>query len=227
MGRVVASLGGLAVDVVQMQNAIDECAVTIKGKRTAPHVFTIKVDWNTRKNASARAVKDLEHEVAAVAIDYINDQFYQTLSPVSIVVEDDIYATDLSVVPSFGNVEKSRNATAGIGVAANAENTRLVARLVLPTGDQDIPLRFGRGADRLMVGRAEDNDLHIDHDSVAKVHAVLMMQAGGAIMVGDVGSKEGTFLNGRRLGQSETHEISKRDIVMFGKIRTRFRVLGE
>jgi predicted component of type VI protein secretion system len=54
-------------------------------------------------------------------------------------------------------------------------------------------------ADRLTIGRAEDNDVVLADDSqVSRVHAVLD-RLGPGWSVRDVGSSNGTFLNGKRL----------------------------
>ena len=52
----------------------------------------------------------------------------------------------------------------------------------------------------LSVGRREDNDIVIDDPSVSACHARFCMEE-GALFVVDLGSSNGTWLNGRQIGR--------------------------
>ncbi len=54
------------------------------------------------------------------------------------------------------------------------------------------------GADRCTVGSSADSDLVVDDPSVSRTH-VLLEQFGGAWFVEDLGSRNGTYLNGQRI----------------------------
>jgi DNA-binding CsgD family transcriptional regulator len=72
-------------------------------------------------------------------------------------------------------------------------------------------------ADRLTIGRAEDNDVVLAEDSqVSRVHAVLD-RLGAGWSVRDVGSSNGTFLNGKRLS-GETR-LDPGDEIRLGRTR--------
>lgn len=73
------------------------------------------------------------------------------------------------------------------------------------------------------VGRGTDNDLHINDRSVSKIHATLVMNKEGTLLVADTGSTNGTFINGRRLAYGEARQIAEGDVVGFGDIEVRFR----
>jgi DNA-binding CsgD family transcriptional regulator len=64
-----------------------------------------------------------------------------------------------------------------------------------PTGRQLIPL----GSERVTVGKSSTNVVSLDHDStVSRVHAVLE-NLGHAWSVRDVGSRNGTYINGEKI----------------------------
>lgn len=74
------------------------------------------------------------------------------------------------------------------------------------------------------VGREPTiNDLIIDHHSVSKQHAVLQYRqpprSGGQVKlyVLDVGSVNGTCLNGVRLEEARYVELRERDVLVFGR----------
>ena len=52
--------------------------------------------------------------------------------------------------------------------------------------------------DLILVGRKEDCDLRLDHKSVSKQHCVLV-KSDGVLLVRDLGSTNGTRVNGQRV----------------------------
>ena len=75
------------------------------------------------------------------------------------------------------------------------------------------------GVDQLSVGRLPDCDLVIDDSSVSKRHAVLKWSADHQrCSVTDVGSTNGTFLNGAIAVQGET-VLRDADILSFGDVQ--------
>jgi pSer/pThr/pTyr-binding forkhead associated (FHA) protein len=52
--------------------------------------------------------------------------------------------------------------------------------------------------DMMLVGRQEDCDLRLDHKSVSKIHCVLV-KTDGLILLRDLGSTNGTRVNGTRV----------------------------
>jgi len=57
-------------------------------------------------------------------------------------------------------------------------------------------------AERITLGRAEDNDVVVDDDRVSKHHAELVRNADGSVQVFDSNSTAGTFVNGERVRSS-------------------------
>jgi pSer/pThr/pTyr-binding forkhead associated (FHA) protein len=84
-------------------------------------------------------------------------------------------------------------------------------------------LAFKPGGRRLNVGRVGDNDLSLNDSSVSKVHAAVMMNLEGTLLVADTGSTNGTYINGRRISYGEARVIESGDVVSFGDVEVRFR----
>src|SRR4051812_30001950 len=86
------SQGGLTTtDLIQrMKQLIDERVRVEDGARIALHHLKLKVEWGTHSEAPPEIIQELEHEVLAAAIDYINDNRYSTLAPITIEAEVDI-----------------------------------------------------------------------------------------------------------------------------------------
>ncbi len=69
--------------------------------------------------------------------------------------------------------------------------------------------RFNFEGDQFAVGREEDNDLVLDRVNVSKHHLRFRRHA-GAVEVVDLGSTNGTYVNGRKVGQPRSVKRSDR-----------------
>jgi len=84
-------------------------------------------------------------------------------------------------------------------------------KLISTTGDQTIDLTEGRV---VVVGRAVTSDLPIYDPTVSRRHAEVTL-VNGHVSVRDVGSSNGTYINGTQVTQSTAGDG---DIVTFGKV---------
>lgn len=80
--------------------------------------------------------------------------------------------------------------------------------------------RFELG-ERSVLGRERGVEALVEHDSVSRRHAELWVDE-GRMLVRDLGSSNGTFVNGRRLESLEDLPIRPGDEVGFGETRFRF-----
>ena len=69
-------------------------------------------------------------------------------------------------------------------------------RAVLVPLEGGSPLEIAK--DMTLVGRQEDTDIRIDHKSVSKIHCVLV-KTDGLVLLRDLGSTNGTRVNGTRV----------------------------
>jgi len=88
---------------------------------------------------------------------------------------------------------------------------------------RELPLALKPGGRRLNVGRAADNEVCLNDVSVSKIHAALVMNKEGTLLVADTGSTNGTYINGRRISYGESRQIEEGDVVGFGDVEVRFR----
>ncbi len=90
-------------------------------------------------------------------------------------------------------------------------------KLLSTSGDQSIDLQLGR---TLVVGRAVTSDIPIYDPTISRTHAEIALTTAG-VKIKDLGSSNGTFLNGARVTEAEAAES---DIVTFGKVA--FKVIS-
>ncbi|HEX3231460.1 MAG TPA: FHA domain-containing protein [Pyrinomonadaceae bacterium] len=237
LGRSAEPGTALSTDqiILRMNRAIDGRVRDEKGKgRIAPHHLKLKIEWGTHSETPPEVTKRLETEVLAAAIDHINDSRYRTLAPVEIETEVDIFTRGISVEPNFGEFEEQlqrKDLEKKLGKpikAPHGEKTEIpmVARITLPEGSKEIELLFVAGGRRINVGRGTDNDLHLNHASVSKVHAALKMDFQHNLLVADTGSTNGTHINGVRIPYGEARAIQEGDVVAFGDVEVRLRKIN-
>jgi pSer/pThr/pTyr-binding forkhead associated (FHA) protein len=84
-------------------------------------------------------------------------------------------------------------------------------KLVSTAGDQSIDVKPGQ---TLVVGRAVTSDVPIFDPTISRAHAQVTAQDGG-VGIKDLGSSNGTFLNGSRVTEAVA---ALNDVVTFGKV---------
>lgn len=77
-------------------------------------------------------------------------------------------------------------------------------------------------ASKVTVGRLEENDVQIDDASVSSHHAEIT-PAGEDFLLTDLGSTNGTRLNGEEL-DTQSHKLHAGDQIRFGKVDAIFQV---
>ncbi len=91
-------------------------------------------------------------------------------------------------------------------------------KLLSTTGEQSIDLQPGRV---VVVGRAVTSDVPIYDPTISRRHAEVSLADGG-VKVKDVGSSNGTFLNGARISEALATE---NDVITFGKVAFRVKAV--
>lgn len=217
----------------RLRRLIDSQVRTEKdGRRTAPHYIKLKYLWGQTSDEFHAALAKLRNELLIIAIDHINDNRYATLGAPKIETKSDVLTKGFSLSIGFSPED-----------ATNAEKVELPASMfasLLPNNLQIAPpntvavtvnLTFPNGMQRerilefpvdtkknLVVGRIRECDLFIDDASVSKRHASLVMSADGNIKVADIGSSNGTFINGERVAYGKGYELHDGANLKFGDV---------
>lgn len=94
------------------------------------------------------------------------------------------------------------------------------AELVVTSGHRS-GTRFELAGDRVTVGRHPDSDVFLDDITVSRRHVVLELSHGGHVLL-DVGSLNGTYINGVRTDGAVT--LHSGDEVQVGKFKLLYLV---
>lgn len=126
------------------------------------------------------------------------DEGYGFVGPVKveIFVDDDVKGGEILVKTAF---------------EGGASEPRLVA-----SDGRIVPI----GSEPLIIGRSTTNDVVIEDSNVSRQHAEVWRTESG-IAIRDLGSTNGTFVNGHRI---EAVSLSPRDAVTIGSLRFRIEL---
>jgi adenylate cyclase len=98
-----------------------------------------------------------------------------------------------------------------------------MARFLIADPQQRIQI-FEISRPTIAIGRVESNDLVLDHGSVSRQHARVSILPGGGALLTDLGSLNGTYVNGR---QVKEHRLADQDRVSIGVYELKYEVPEE
>ena len=211
-----------------------------EGRNFVPHNITLKMQWDKFSTDADESLKKLENELLTAAVDFISDNRYYTHAPLKLEVKPDYFTEGVKLFVSYDHFDEERgerelNVTvpaakvsdlipAGIetdmskiATAPSAPTGQLVVKYDLGTGTAEKQFELAAGR-RLSIGRTKANDIPLDHTSVSKMHASLMLTSEGKLVIADTGSTNGTYLNDERIAYGKAIEIFDGDRVKFGVI---------
>ena len=177
----------------------EQRSVDVKGRRIVPNDFLIHL--SPRDLAGFDDIGDvLQAELVEAAREYAREEGYHFMGPVAVDLR-----VDNSLKPGrFGITSQIKQGEAG----------RRPGTIVMPSGDR-IELSDGRN----LIGRLADCRIIINDGNTSRHHAEIH-RSGSGFVINDLGSTNGTFLNGERL--TGDRRVTDGDIITVGSVSLRF-----
>lgn len=94
-----------------------------------------------------------------------------------------------------------------------------MARLILTLRGRELD-KFLLGQGQVTIGRSPECDIKIDNPAISRKHATLQSREDGYLLT-DLGSANGTFLNGEKVDQPVT--VKPGDVINLAKFELRFQ----
>jgi hypothetical protein len=194
-------------------------------KRVAPNHFKILFTYEETSRLNTQYIEALATELKAIIFEYINNRRYETRGPVRVETGRDLFAKVTVIKPGFESTDPTQKP--GVGTlpetasqpsraAANAEGARKVE--LRAADGRSFYIRLLSGAAPAYVGRVAGNAIRIDDPSISRMHCSIALRGNGDIVVADLGSSNGTYLNGQILSMSEARTIKPGDTIKVGDI---------
>ena len=177
----------------------DQRSVDVKGRRVVPNDF--KIQLSPRDLASFDDIHDvLQSELVEAAREYAREEGYHFMGPVRV----DLVADEAMRPGRFVVLATLRQASGGVGAGS----------LVLPSGQ-----RVALGDRPVTIGRMSECTVPLNDQNVSRRHAEIR-PGRGAYVVNDLGSTNGTMVNGTRIAGEQ--RLADGDILSFGSTYVRF-----
>lgn len=177
----------------------DHRTVDVKGDRVVPNDFVVLLSADDH-HALADIETTLRTELVEACREYAREEGYHFMGPVSVELR-----IDNSLKPGRFGIASQMKA---------AETGRRIGAVVMPSGDR---LELGDG--KTLIGRLSDCDIVIADGNTSRHHAVIQ-PSGSGYTVADLGSTNGTFVNGERLAAD--HRLVDGDTITVGTVALRF-----
>jgi hypothetical protein len=189
----------------------DRAAVIDRNRTVIPNVFHVELSEHDYKRLAV--FKDaLQTELATLVRDYGAEQRYTLLGPVQVTLaQDDELETGIFRVRSEARAEVSAQPHGVPGDASEPANARQPR---LEVGGTAYPLV--RAITRM--GRGSDTDIRIEDPGASRHHCEIVL--GQPVLIRDLSSTNGTFVNGERVSQIG---IVDGTVIMIGSTQLVFR----
>lgn len=177
----------------------DHRSLDVRGRVVAPNAFTVHISDDDH-DAFVDIADTLCRELCDAAREHARDEGYGFLGPVEVelVVDPD------QRPGTFAVVARLREGPGGTGAGS----------LLLPTGE-----RYVLRETTVSVGRLPECDITVVDPNVSRRHAEIQPRGDGFVVV-DLGSTNGTRVNGVRVSERELHDG---DELGFGNVLLTFQ----
>lgn len=219
----------------QLEQAL-ETKLRRDGQRLiAPNLIELRYDYETYSQLTQARIEYLQRELADSLYEYVVNHRYTTLGKIEIKVAFDVFTRKLTIIAAFPDEKAQEKAAANSVAAANpaalpaakAASARNACVLSLRAVDREL---FGdlRGSlasgERLGVGRSHDNAFCLNDATISSFHAAFTLASNGAVLLTDLGSSNGTYVNEVRLGEGDKTIVRDGDKLQFGDIEMKLQV---
>ena len=222
-GAFARAFGG-AVQPVEIATALqreaaDKKAIVGHGRVLVPNDYVVELSPPDSERLSAYDGA-LRRELAGMVTEHAQEQGWSFVGPVQVTLEkvDEVQAGTFrvrsTVDAAAGGARRATGNTASGGMP----------RLDVHGGGGAAVQRFPLTAPVVVVGRAQDADLRLSDTGVSRRHLEIHLDAAGAPSVVDLGSTNGTTVNGRRV--TVPTPLSDGDTVGLGATTLVFRQGG-
>ena len=210
----------------QVERAVEARLRREASRIIAPNLIELRYDYETygQMNDARRAY--LEKEIAVSLYEYVVNHRYTTLGKMAVTVAFDVFTRQLTIKAAFPDeAAQAANAPAVASSAAPAALPAIAVTLNLRAIDRkafsDVRATFDT---RAGLGRSHDNALCISDSSVSSFHAAFTVGANTAIWLTDLGSSNGTIVNGVRINEGEKTIVRDGDRVQFGDVEMKLEL---
>jgi hypothetical protein len=186
-------------------------------KRVAPNRFKVLFTYEESNRLNTQYVEILAKELKGEIFEYINNRRYETRGPVVVETGRDVFAKVTVIKPLFEGEQELPLADDSQPQAAQGKSSRAIS---LSSSDgRGFRVELKVDGAPAYVGRAASNAVRIDDSSVSRMHCSLALRSNGDVVAADLGSSNGTYVNGELLAGQEARPLKQGDVIGVGDFK--------
>lgn len=185
----------------------------------APNLIELRYDYETYGQLTDARRAYLEKEIAASLHEYAVNHRYTLLGKMAVRLTFDVFTRQLTIKADFPDE------------APRAESEPIAKPAALPATTMTLSLHSkAHGvvhttfSARAGIGRSHDNPLCIRDASVSSFHAVFTIDKSGLLWLTDLGSSNGTLVNGICIHSGDKSMVCNGDRLQFGDVEMKLEL---
>ncbi|HTG14103.1 MAG TPA: FhaA domain-containing protein [Blastocatellia bacterium] len=187
--------------------------------KVAPNRFKVLLTYEETSSLTPEYMEAVGKELTSTVREYVNNRRYKTSGPIVVEVGRDLFAKGTLVKAEFSSDGEGSSPDAAQTTGTESQKPAAATKMVL----EDAKGRSYRLALELKgspscIGRAAGNALRIDDASISRIHCSLALRESGEVVVADLGSANGTFVNQGLLGSNEARPVEESDVIRVGDV---------
>jgi pSer/pThr/pTyr-binding forkhead associated (FHA) protein len=186
-----------------------------EGRLLAPSRIELRYDYETFSRFEPAQVELIRRELEASIYEYIHNRRYTLAGDLSVRLRDDIFTRRVVIKALFPDEVREQGERGAGRLAAGEGAIEIVLRPAVR--GPELKARLA-GDQQLSLGRSRDNALIINDATVSNVHASFSSSNQGEVCLADLGSSNGSYVNGERLGDGDKRALRSGDRLRFGDV---------
>jgi hypothetical protein len=197
------------------------------GARLAPNRFRVLLTYEETSSLTAEYMEAVSKELTSTVHEYINNRRYKTSGPIVVEVGRDVFAKAILVKAEFsGNTEGSSNNQGATAAQPSPQSTAPTTIILQGPDGQVHRIALTSNGSPACIGRTAGNALRIDDGSISRIHCSIAIRDSGEVVVADLESANGTFVNDGRLEPNEARKLTPGDVIRLGDVAFTFAKFG-
>jgi hypothetical protein len=195
-------------------------------KRVAPNRFKVLFTYEETNRLNSQYLEALAKELKGEIFEYITNRRYETRGPVMVETGRDVFAKITVIRATFeGEQEVPLASAAKTSDSENAEAdsqaTKSKTISLINSDGRNFRVELKSDGAPSCIGRTGGNAARIDDASISRIHCSIALRSNGDVVIADLGSSNGTYVNDQLLAANEARPLKQGDVIGVGDFKLR------
>jgi hypothetical protein len=195
-------------------------------RRISPNNFKVLLTYELGARLGPRYQQELAHALTSEIYEFINNRRYEMLGGVNVEIGADLFAKSTTIKCGFSNEPGVHSGPDNHGAARGTRSGETCSIDLDAANGKPFHLGFKFGGDPVYIGRAAGCAIRIDDPGISRLHTSIAARINGDIIISDLGSANGTYLNGQIVNTGEAVALKPGDTITIAGVQLTVRAIG-